>query len=531
MLTHYEFLRREGFAGVDGVPSSSREELEAIIDLWWDLEGVIPKDKNILHELASRYPEKWREYLRLANPSWASLVRGWWLENARIRYSEPARYEIRHIRKDWYGKEIDPHVYSGKIFILPLRGILGLKPQPAEEDYDRFHKILKDMVWANVFNYDVLRLWPRREWGVRDVKPERRKACAGVIIATEKMIGEKKILEFTDVYGVAVRTCVFMKPSTLSDWAVVSEFKRKVPPDTPILLVTLADYDFDGITGVHLAFIDHFRKYYPNIRHVMAGVFPDQVSPERLNPGDALYEPGAKSIGYWLMAVKDGRIPANMAPVEYKGKYYGIEMDAVGAAAFLPTIVDKLEELGCTQEMWTDWAREQTFPDYDEVEERVAHAQARDLEKYGQIETIRSKIRAERERKVRGYDRAYWQLDDYKTELRDLVAKAMEGVGADIALEPDFDDRKRPEPSTLKRRVAEQPLEPYEEYWDPETRTGFSREYLTDKLEEGLEDEFEERRERIEDRVEEEIQPKLDEKKDKVLKILDEVRTRSRVVD
>ena len=56
MLTQYDFLREEGFAGVEGLPSSSRDEIEAVIDLWWDLEGAIPKDENILHELASRYP-------------------------------------------------------------------------------------------------------------------------------------------------------------------------------------------------------------------------------------------------------------------------------------------------------------------------------------------------------------------------------------------------------------------------------------------------------------------------------------------
>ena len=529
MLAQYDFLRREGFAGVDGIPSGSRVEIEEMIDLWYDLEGYIPKDMNILHELFSRYPSKWMDHLRVASPSQSTLIRGWWLENARIRYNEPRRYELRHIRKDWYGKETDPHVYSGKIFLLPSSEAIGVI-KPAEENYDRFHKRLKEMVWDDVLDYDILRLWPKPEWGVRDVKPERAKACAGIILATEKMIGEKKILEFTDVYGVAVRNCVFMKPSTLSDWAVVSEFRRKVPPDTPILLVTLADYDYDGIRGFHFAFLDHFRKFYPKVRHVMAGVFPEQVPPERLHPGDALYEPSAKSIRDWLRAIERGTVPRDMGPVEYEGKYYGIEMDVVGVEAFLLTIVDKLEEIGCTQDLWTDWARDQTFPDYDEVEERVAHAKARELDKHREITAIRSKIWDERERKVRQYDKAYSQLRelrDYK--LRDLVAEEMEGAGADIALETDFDDRKRPLPSTLKRRVAEQPLEPYEEYWEPETRTGFSEKYLVDKLEEGLEGEFEDRREDIEGRVEREIQPKLDEKKDEALKILAEIRTRSRV--
>ena len=529
MLRIYDFLKKEGFAGVDGLPSSSRLEIEEMIDLWYDLEGYIPKDMNILHELFSRHTREWMEHLRVASPSWSSVVRGWWLENARIRYNQPELYEKRHIRKDWYGKEEDPRFYSGKVFILPLREELGLRPQPAEEDYDRFHKELKDMVWANVFDYDILRLWPKPEWGVRDVQPLRAKACLGVVIATEKMIGVRKIKEFTDVYGVAVRTSVFMKASTLSDWAVVSEFREKVPPTTPILLVTLADYDYDGITGVHFGFAHHFRKFYPNVRHVIAGVFPDQVPSERLHPGDALYELGKKEAEYWLRAVREGRIPPDMAPFEYKGEYYGIEMDVVGADAFLPTVVDKLEELGCTQEMWTDWAREQTFPDVDMVEERVAHAQARELDKYRQLQSIMSKIRAERDRKVRRYDDAYWQIDEYQDELRDLAREEMRGTGSEIAEAPDFDDRRRPPSNTLKRRMAEQPLEPYEDFWEGETKTGFSKSYLVDKLEEALEDEFEYRRADIEAEVEEKIEPKVDRKKAEVLEFLEEVRTRSRV--
>ena len=531
MLEHYDFLKAEGFVGVDALPRRSRGDIEAMVDLWWDLEGVIPKDENLFHELFSRYPERWREHLRIVKPDWSSVVRGWWLENARIRYNEPERYELRYIRKDWYGKEEDPHVYSGKVLILPLRRMIpGLKIDvPAEDDYDSFHKVLKDMVWADVFNYDILRLWPKPEWGVRDVQPARAKACAGIIIVAEKGIGEKKILEFTDVYGVAVRTCVFMKPSTLSDWAVVKEFTRKVPTTTPILLVTLADYDFDGITGTHFGALDHFRKYYPTVHHLIGGVFPEQVPPERLHPGDALYELKPKTVRYWLRAVREGKIPPDMGPVEYEGRYYGIEMDAVGARVFLPTIVDKLEELGCTQEAWTDWARERSLPPVEAVEERVAHAQARDLDKYREIESIGSKISSERWRKVEEYDEASDRLRRYGDRLRDLVREKMRDAGRDIAEEPDFDDRLRPPPHTLKRRVAEQPLEPYEEYWDPETRTGFSEEYLTEKLEEGLEDEFEERREEIEVQVEEAIQPDLEPEIDGVIRILNEIRTRSRV--
>ncbi len=323
MLDQYDFLREEGFRGVFALPAKSSAIIEGVVDLWVDLEGEIPRDRNVFHELFAKYSDKWFEYLRLTRPDLTSLIRGWWLELARIRHNDPSLYRQRHIRRDWYGHAEDPRPYSGKIFILPLGDALGLKEQPSEEYYDRFHKILKAMVWDDIFTYDTLRLWPQAEYGVRDIDVNRAKVCPVVIIGTEKLIGEPQLKLFSEVYGVTVRTSVFKKPSTLSDWAVISELVVQLRGrDLPILLVTLADYDFDGITGVHLAFKDHFAKYYPEVEHAICGVFPFQIPEERLTPGDALYELGAKPLKYWQDGIKRGTIPADMEPYEYKGKFY-----------------------------------------------------------------------------------------------------------------------------------------------------------------------------------------------------------------
>ncbi|GAG80038.1 unnamed protein product, partial [marine sediment metagenome] len=189
MLDQYDFLREKGFRGVYALPGKSSDVIERVVDLWIDLEGEIPRDRNVFHELFAKHPDKWFDHLRITRPDLTSLIRGWWLELARIRHNDPNRYDHRHIRRDWYGKAEDPRPYSGKIFILPLGDALGLKPQPSEEFYDRFHKILKNMVWDDIFTYDTLRLWPQAEYGVRDIDVHRAKACPVVIIGTEKLIG------------------------------------------------------------------------------------------------------------------------------------------------------------------------------------------------------------------------------------------------------------------------------------------------------------------------------------------------------
>lgn len=530
MLDQYSFLLDEGFRGVFALPGPSRAVIEGVVDLWVDLEGEIPRDRNVFHELFARHPDKWFDHLKLTRPDLTSLIRGWWLELARIRHNEPHRYDHRHIRRDWYGKAEDPRPYSGKIFILPLGDVLGLKPQPSEEYYDRFHKILKNMVWDDMFSYDTLRLWPQAEYGVRDIDVYRAKACPVVIIGTEKLIGEPSLKKFAEVYGVTGRTSVFKKPSTLSDWAAISELVSQLRGrDIPILLVTLADYDFDGITGVHLAFEDHFSKYYPEVEHAICGVFPFQIPEERLTPGDALYELGAKPLKYWQDGIRRGTIPRDMAPYEYEGKYYGVEMDVAGIDAFLPTIVEKLEKLGCTQDEWTDWAREQTLPDVDDIESHEIKSFARETPEYKQLTAAISKVREEKSRKTKKYDELYWDLDRLQDDVKDKAEEELEGIADEIAEEEDFDDRGRPAPSTLTERVATQPLEPYEDYWDEDTDTGFSRRYLEDKLKDELTDRYEKRKEEVEDKIKDEMTGDIEAKKNEILDFLDEIRTVSRV--
>ena len=530
MLDQYDFLREEGFRGVFALPAKSSAIIEGVVDLWVDLEGEIPRDRNVFHELFAKYSDKWFEYLRLTRPDLTSLIRGWWLELARIRHNDPSLYRQRHIRRDWYGHADDPRPYSGKIFILPLGDVLGLKEQPSDEYYDRFHKILKAMVWDDLFTYDTLRLWPQEEYGVRDIDVNRAKVCPVVIIGTEKLIGEPQLKLFSEVYGVTVRTSVFKKPSTLSDWAVISELVDQLRGrDLPILLVTLADYDFDGITGVHLAFADHFAKYYPEVEHAICGVLPFQIPEERLTPGDALYELGAKPLKYWQDGIKKGTIPPDMEPYEYKGKFYGVEMDVAGIKAFLPTIVEKLAELGCTQDAWTDWARKETFPDVDDIESGEMRSFTRELPEYKQLTATQSQVQKERYRKVEEYDKIYWDLSRLQDDVTSKAEEDLLGIAEEIAEEGDFDDRGRPEPSKLIARVATPPLENYEDYWDEDTETGFSTEYLEEKLRAELESRFEELREEIEDKVREDLHDKIDVKKDEVLELLEEVRTVSRV--
>ncbi|GAI96380.1 unnamed protein product, partial [marine sediment metagenome] len=90
----------------------------------------------------------------------------------------------------------------------------------------------------------------------------------------------------------------------------------------------------------------------------------------------------------------------------------------------------------------------------------------REIPEYKQLEATQSKVQEEKSRKVKGYDDMYWDLNRLQDDVRGKAEEELEGIAEEIAEEEDFDDRKRPEPSTLITRVATMPLETYEDYWD-----------------------------------------------------------------
>lgn len=530
MLEIYDFLGEYNLS-LDALPGSSRGLIEEMIDLFYGIEGEIPRDRNIVHELYKRYRDRWERYLTTSKRARDSVMRAWWMEMARIRHNAPERYNLRHIRKDWYGMEEDPIFYSGKIFSLHASGTLGLKTV-AEDLQDRFGKILTELIFGGVVNYGLLRLYPKEQFGVRDISggevPEgRTKACAGLVIATEKMISEEELIKFAETAGFAVRTSVAMKPSALSNYAIVEELQEQIGPETPIILVTICDYDYDGIRMTHLAYRTHFKYFWPrNVHHVMGGVFPNQVPSERRTPEDAFYKPSKKSIKNWLKAVESGDVPPELAPIEIGGEYYGIEMDALSIRNYFSRIVEGIKEW-CPQKEWTDWAREYKFPDVEKVEYRVLGDQASKLPQHKQISSVKYQVQDERWRRVEEYDNVLSELREMLWEIKDIGRDKLEGVGEDIAETPGFDDRKRPEMDRLKSELTD--LKDYEDYWDPDTKTGFSLKYLREKLGEEIKDRWGEERGEIESQVEEKKGEDIRDFKAEAIELLDEIRTISRV--
>ena len=203
-------------------------------------------------------------------------------------------------------------------------------------------------------------------------------------------------------------------------------------------------------------------------------------------------------------------------------------MDAVGWRNILPTIVDKLAEVGCGQREWTEWARKQTQPDPTAVEENVAGAKARDLEEHNILSSIKGKVRDERRRKTDKYWDKITEISSLISDIEDMVKEKIEGEGEDIMDRPNFDDRRRPPKNTLKERVAKQPLQPYEEYWDPETKQAQPRipaKKAQERTRRPNRKTTGRHKRQVSDRMKERIEDILDQVRD----LLDEVHTRSRV--
>lgn len=169
-----------------------------------------------------------------------------------------------------------------------------------------------------------------------------------------------------------------------------------------------------------------------------------------------------------------------------------------------------------------------TFPDVDEVERGEIASFAGELPEHKQLSAVMSQVSKERWRTVEEYDRLSSALSGLVGRVEDKAKEELKGIADDVASEEDFDDRGRPETHTLIARVATQPLKPYEEYWDEETKTGFSRSYLEEKLREELRDQYEEKLDDVQARVEE-LEGEIHSRKEEALDLLNEIRTPSRV--
>jgi hypothetical protein len=164
----------------------------------------------------------------------------------------------------------------------------------------------------------------------------------------------------------------------------------------------------------------------------------------------------------------------------------------------------------------------------DEVERGEIASFVSELPEHKQLTAVMSQVSKERWRTVEEYDKLSGALMGLGSRVEERAREELEGIADDIASEEGFDDRGRPETHTLIARVATQPLKPYEEYWDEETKTGFSRSYLEEKLRAELRNRYDEKLDEVQARVEE-LEGEIHRRKAEALDLLNEVRTPSRV--
>lgn len=505
MIVQYNPLKEKGYRGIDALAPKTREVIEELGDMCVELVGETPFGENCVHKLLTEHTSELEKYLKTRKPALSDVTRAWILENARIRMNQPELYKIRHIGKDWYGKEEDPKFYSFKSFVLPVREMLEM-PRPERELSMKadFREEVTNLVKENVLGYDELRLEVLPTFGVRDYKPE--KACPGAVIATEKGITEFD--DFGDLYGVRCLTSTEAKPSMLSNYAVAKKMGEELAGN-PIRLTTAADYDPSGFENSHY-YCEHFRTFYPNVECVRVGVFPEQVPKERLVPGEALYELDPAEAKKWRSLQAKGIIPPDRNPIEVNGKLYGVEMDSVSVRGFFPKIMDELSELGCTQRAWEEWARKEQHVDKPmsvwEVRDELAERTEADI----RAEKILGKVEERIEEKIREEKALKGNIEGFKSEVKYETERWLDKQAGDIVSKPDFDDRPSPPENTLKEEILA----------GRRFEDRFSVDYLNEKLKGELRSEFEKKMGEVEQRISYERLEELETKTSELLKVV-----------
>jgi hypothetical protein len=326
---------------------SDRETLDTIRGIARSLGAR--DDQNAVHFLAVEHTSKWHQNGFSGNLSQA--YRLWFVEAGRIRLAYRSGHKVRWFRADWYGVAEDPYYTPFKRFAQSANP----NAFDSRKDSQKMSIALSDLVKNRVIDYADLRL----QDNTRQRKENSVKGWNGILLAIEKdAMWNNELTRFAENLGMLVVTSGKGEPSRNSNEMVYNIIRNSGLSEC--VLLTITDFDQYGFY-IENSFAEHLETYEDMIvNHFRVGTDPSLYSSDRLTPEDALYELPPSS-QRWERAIEIG-----------DGKKYGIEMDTNSWSFYFKAIIEKLLEIGYTEEDFDEWARKYRWAkDYRAIEDAI----------------------------------------------------------------------------------------------------------------------------------------------------------------
>ena len=189
-----------------------------------------------------------------------------------------------------------------------------------------------------------------------------------VIMFVEKASEFPKFQKSCEILGIKVLLQGSGRPNFSStEYIYTHFFNGKVDKDHPIRILTLTDFDYDGINPIAGGFVKQMQHYTPHVRVGRVGLESSQISKDRLSVDDALYEVKQdnknKPKEKWM---KDNLF------IDDNDRFLGAEVECNPFKFYYPLIWSALKETGVTYQDFINQRYNDIQPDVRSAAKDIA---------------------------------------------------------------------------------------------------------------------------------------------------------------
>ena len=180
-----------------------------------------------------------------------------------------------------------------------------------------------------------------------------------VIMFVEKSSEFPKFKKSCEILGIKVLLQGSGRPNFSStEYIYTHFFNGKVDKDHPIRILTLTDFDYDGIKPIAGGFVKQMQHYTPYVKVGRVGLESSQIAKDRLSVNDALYEVKQDNKN----KPKEKWMKENLF-IDDNDRFLGAEVECNSFKFYYPLIWDALKETGVTYQDFIEQRYSDIQPD------------------------------------------------------------------------------------------------------------------------------------------------------------------------
>lgn len=285
---------------------------------------TIPKGKNEIELIAEEIDIK-----KISGFTWKAMAQSWGICEAQVAKGK----ETGSLRVLWYRsfKKYAMNVMKGDVNLDKANALLsqGLADLVRTGEYLYEDFAVEDFAYAKDFAEFIQSL--------------------NVILFVEKASEFPKFQRSCEILGIKVLLQGSGRPNFSStEYIYTHFFNGKVDVDHPIRILTLTDFDYDGINPIAGGFVKQMKHYTPHVKVGRVGLESSQIPPKS-KIEDITYEVTQDNKN----KPKEEWMEANL----YKnksGRFMGMEVEAFPFAFYYEKIWGALRETGVTYQDFID---------------------------------------------------------------------------------------------------------------------------------------------------------------------------------